>query len=243
MSDNLKQVEQNIDSAIDPNAGIGGIKALNHNTVLKEVLNKAGKFSGMPFIAKADTNAGVVSVGSFIWNGNAMNNTSPFIITLSKLTADLNDVGLLLAKLGGGDLIRFKDYEGRSVFLEFVFFTSDTDVNGNDIYEVTVKGLAENTNYTYNSSDDQLGVIEFFTFSATATPNKVDIDGVLYNFKKQGLIGTPTAPEKYDIAEGGIRSVTDSSGTYNVYTTLIYNTGTPSDINSWQIIYEKELLF
>lgn len=244
MSDNLKIVEQNIDTAINPNAGVGQILAANHNQVLKEVVRKAGKYTGFPFVSRGQSNAGVITSGFLIWNNNPMNNTSNFVITTAKLTADLNDVGVVLNQLSLADIIKFKDFEGRSVFLEYVSHSSSDDGNGNDTYDIVVKGFADNLNYTYQSAEEQVSVIDVITKgSIPVTSESITIDGVVYEFKKKGTNGTPAAPEKYDIAEGGVRTITDSNGTYEVWTILIYNTGAPTDINSWQVVYEKELLF
>jgi len=160
MADNLKITEQNIDAAIDPSAGIGGILASEHNTVLKEVLNKAGKYAGIFFTAKGD-NTGVAPIGTLLFNGNAFNTLTDFTIRLSKQSADLNDVGDILAIMSTGSIIHFKDKVGRSAFFEYQSHAPGND-GTNDIYDVTVRGVAGNANYTYQVVEAEVCALNFF---------------------------------------------------------------------------------
>ncbi|WP_440881399.1 hypothetical protein [Tenacibaculum sp. C7A-26P2] len=162
MADNLKITEQNIDTAIDPNAGFGGILAQDHNDVLKELLKKVGKYTGAPYLSQAESNNGVIPVGVLVWNNNAMNNTNSFEITVAKKTADLNDIGILLDTMIEGSIIHFKDYVGRSVYLEYLSHKSGKDTIDGDIYNITVKGKVDNTNYTYQTDEKEVCVIEFY---------------------------------------------------------------------------------
>ena len=50
MADNLEILKQNLDLAINPNAGPGQILAQSHNDYVTEFINKQGKYVGMPFI-------------------------------------------------------------------------------------------------------------------------------------------------------------------------------------------------
>lgn len=154
MSDNLKIVEQKVEAEIDPNGAAGSILAQNHQDILKLVLGKAGKYTGNYFVAhKTLTN---FIPGTLSWESNAMNNISPFVIKTSKLTADLNDYNEVLSRIGVDALISFKDYVGRHVFLIFQSYVAAQDVGGNDIYEITVKGLAQNINYVYQDAEFEI---------------------------------------------------------------------------------------
>lgn len=159
MADNLKLVEERIDVEIDPTGAPGSILAENHNGIEKEILRKTGKYTGSPFVAKKEST--LFPSGTLSWNGNAMNNISNFLITTSKLTSDLTDFGNLLSTMAIGDLIQFKDYSGRTVFLEFQSYVSSVDGSMNPIYEITVKGFADNLNYVYQVNESSVAVLSF----------------------------------------------------------------------------------
>lgn len=164
MSDNLKNIEDQVDIDIDPAGAPGSILALNHNEILKDILNSTGKYTGAPYTAKKDES--VVPTGIFSWNGNAMNVVTPFVITISKLTIDLNDIGKLLDVMPAKGIIKFKDYVGRSVYLEYISHVAGVDLSANDVYNITVKGFVENPNYIYQNAEQQIAVLEFFIGSA-----------------------------------------------------------------------------
>ena len=148
--DDLKTLIQQIDSAINPSALPGGILAANHNAVLQAILSTVGRYTGFAFVAK-DT--GQAPQGSLLWNGNAMNNTSPFTLTISQKTTDGNDLGALLGNATSGDIIRFKDFEGRSALLTFASYVSSDDGSGNNTYNITVQGVVDNPSFTYTTEE------------------------------------------------------------------------------------------
>ncbi len=230
MSDNLKIVEQNIDTAIDPNAGVGQILAAEHNQVLKEVVRKAGKYTGFPFVSRGQSNAGVITSGFFIWNNNAMNNTSNFVITAAKLTADLNDIGVVLNQLSPADIMRFKDFEGRSVFLEYVSHSSSDDGNGNDTYDITVKGFVENTNYTYQATEEQVSIIDFYT-KGSSSVDTVTIGGNVFLYQSMG--GSVSNIQAGDLAKDGLIAPNELA------TYLRYVSGDVTLLASWELVGES----
>lgn len=179
MADNLIQLEQDVETFIDPNGNVGSILAQNHQDILKGVLNKVGKYVGSPYLAtKNETN---LQAGLMSWRGNAMNNTNEFQIDFAKLTADLNDFGLVLSTLSEGDLIHFKDSKGRSVFLEFIGYASANN-GGVEVYEVDVKGKADNINYVYQDNERLVCVIEMFSaYSKNNTSLKNSYNRVILN--------------------------------------------------------------
>lgn len=184
MADNFNILEQTVDDKITNSGGPGSILASDHNEILKEFIQKSGKYTGSPYKARKEPTGGIVPVGTFFWNNNAMNNTSDFVITVSKTTADLNDLGLQLNRMSSGDLIHFKDYSGRSVYLIYKSHVAGTDASlppPLDTYEITVAGLAENVNYTYQSSDDEISVMEFLPGNSKVIPF-----GQLQIFKASG---------------------------------------------------------
>lgn len=191
MADNLKLTQQNIDAAINPSAPIGGIKAVYHNAVLKEVLNKVGRYTGLPFLAQdTEDPGGIIPTGTFVWGNNPMNQTTPFVVRVSKQTADTNDVGTLLNTVLNGSTIRFKDYVGRSVYLLYQSHIATVDGIGNDVYDITVIGVAENINYTYQPGEKEVCIIEFYN-NPLSLPSPPGIDGdVLLNIL--GGFGTVT---------------------------------------------------
>lgn len=157
--DNLKLLEQQVEQDINPNGAPGSILAQKHQDILKLVLATVGKWTGSPFLAKK--NITVFTPGLFSWNGNTLNNINDFTVTVSKKTADLNDVGLILETLVLGDLIQFKDYSGRAVFLVYQSHVAGADVSGNPVYTVTVKGLAENPNYIYQDAEQSAAILSY----------------------------------------------------------------------------------
>lgn len=157
MANNLKVLKERIETDIDPLGAPGSILAQNHQEILIDVLNNVGKNNGAQYLAhKTLTN---YTNGKMSWNSNAMNNTSDFIMTFAKLTSDLNDFGQILSRLKTNDLLRFKDFVGRSVDLIFQFYEADVDGSGNPVYNVTVKGVAQNVNYVYQDTEIENSVI------------------------------------------------------------------------------------
>ena len=163
--DNFDILKQNLDIAIDPNAGIGQILAQKHNDYVTEFMSKQGKYVGSPFTAKA-TYQGVANPGELFLNG-ALNDVNGLGIITSKLTNDLNDFGIVLQTLSSGDLIHFKDYVGRSCYFVFKSFFATNDNNNNEIYQIDVTPNANNINYTYQANESKICVLE--TLKAKST--------------------------------------------------------------------------
>ncbi|QHB40985.1 hypothetical protein HWC99_gp54 [Flavobacterium phage vB_FspS_tant8-1] len=202
--DNLKLIEQDIDVFIDPNGAPGSILAVNNQAIFKAILEKVGKYTGSPFIAKR--NLTLFSPGDFSWNGNAMNNETEFIISISKKTTDLNDVGLILDTLIKNDLIQFKDFNGRSIFLTYFSHTQMTDGNGAFYYDIAVTGFSNNINYTYQVNESQIAVISFH--KKINEFSDAPIDGNLYG-RKDGIwenivpgISFPSDGNIYGVKDG-----------------------------------------
>lgn len=159
MANNLKILESTIEAQIDPNGAPGSILALNHQDILKSVLNNVGKSTGFHF--KAEKDPATIPTGKLSFNGNAFNNLSEFLITVSELSLDLNDFGNILKLYVTGTTLHFKDYVGRSAFFEFVSFVAADDGMGNNTYEITVKGFADNSNYTYQDAESENATLSF----------------------------------------------------------------------------------
>ncbi len=155
--DNLKNLEALIEQHIDPNGTPGSILAENHQAILKEVLTKVGKWTGSAFVAQK--NATTFPSGTFSWNNNALNTTSDFVITTSKNTSDLNDFGRVLNTMVTGDLIRFKDFNGRSVFLNYKSHANGLDASGNPTWNITVNGFVDNPNYIYQTAETSIAIV------------------------------------------------------------------------------------
>jgi hypothetical protein len=217
MADNLKLIEERIDVDIDPTGAPGSILAENHNEIEKEILRKSGKYTGSPFTAKKQLS--VFPSGTLSWNSNAMNNVSEFTITTSKLTSDLTDFGKVLETMGSGDLIQFKDYSGRTVFLEFQSFTPGTDTSSNAVYNVAVKGFAENLNYTYQINETATAVLsmvkKLVDISTKVDKNNPIIAGVFtkITYDEKGLVTGGADAGIADITglQGGLDSKLNSA--------------------------------
>jgi len=226
MSDNLKIIETNIDDAIDPNAGIGGIKAIEHNAVLKDVLRKAGKYSGFFFTAKGVLD-GIAGLGSLLWNGNSPDDTNDFTIRVSKLTADGNDIGIVLSRLASGGIIHFKDVTGKSFFLEFQSYSSGTDPNTNDIYDVIVKGVATNSNYIYQVAEQEVCSISFYNKISSKKERVVAT-------ASQTVINLVDRPSSIDVYADSVYQIEGEDYAYDETTgdiTMTYNLDEDTIIN------------
>lgn len=229
MADNLKLTEEDIDKAIDVNAGIGGIKAENHNDALKQVLKKAGRYVGFPYLSQADTNAGQVPTGVLVWNNNAFNNQTAFNITVAKFTSDGNNIGKILSTLNQGSILHFKDFVGRSAFFEYQSHTETTDTNSNPIFNISVIGDVDNSNYTYQASEQEICIISFYiNSSGSGSSNKITIGG--NEFTYYAINGTISNIQNGDLALDGIISSTEL-GKY-----LRYDTGDPTLLASWEVL-------
>lgn len=176
--DNLKQIEQLVDQYIDPNGDPGSVLAENHNAILKDVLSKLGKYTGVPYLAHRNLND--FTTGRMSWNNNPLNLTEG-TITFAKLSADLNDLERILKSYISGDLIKFKDYNGRAVLLEFQSYSTGEDMLGNPLYNVVVKGFPENLNYLYQVNEKQIAVFDFIKTQVNI------IDVPIPNFSQQFL--------------------------------------------------------
>ena len=178
MSNNLKTLEATIEAQIDPNGIPGSILALNHQNILKDVLNNVGKAVGFHFTAEKDPSP--IPTGKLSFNGNAFNNIAEFLITVSELSLDLNDFGNILNLYAAGTTIHFKDYVGRSAMFEFVSFVAADDGMGNNTYEITVKGFADNTNYTYQDAESEPATLSMYQ-STIAKIKAINFGTATYN--------------------------------------------------------------
>jgi len=151
MADDLKTIDQQIDTAINPAALPGQILTLSHNGLLHAIISAVGKLAGYPFTAKA---SGQAPQGTLLWNDNAMDGLTSFVVTVSKLTADGNDFGTVLGSIVNGDIIKFKDFEGKSALLQYQSHVAATDGFANDTYDITVIGFAENPSFTYTTEEN-----------------------------------------------------------------------------------------
>jgi len=176
--DNFKITEDRINNEIDGNGLPGSVLAQNHNEILKEILSKVGKYTGFPFKAKKIET--IIPTGTFSWGGNSMDTTTNFDIKISKLTSDLNDIGKVLEILGAGTIIHFKDYIGRSAFFEFISFATGQDGSSNDFYTITLKGFADNPTYTFQDTEEQICVLDFYPKASSYTIDIVANELKLY---------------------------------------------------------------
>ena len=165
MSDNLKVLKEKIETDIDPNGAPGSILAENHQDILFEVLDKVGNKTGFAFTAEKQVTT--FTNGKMSWENNNMLNIGSFNIKVSKLTKDLNNFGDVLGLLSSPDILKFKDYVGRSAILEYVSHVAGTDGSGNDIYTITVKGKLENPNYIYQDTESLSCMFEIISQSGT----------------------------------------------------------------------------
>lgn len=154
--DNLKDLQDQIESQIDPNGAPGSILAENHKNRLIDVMSKSGKYVGSPYLANKELN--VFPIGTMSFESNPLNNINEHQLIFAKKNLDLNDFGLYLNTLILGDFIKFKDFVGRSVFYEYQSHVAGKDQVDGDVYIVSVKGLADNPGYTYQDTENPIAV-------------------------------------------------------------------------------------
>lgn len=160
MSDNLDNIQIDVEQFIDPNGAPNSILAQNHQNILKDILLKVGKYTGSPYIAtKEATN---LTAGRMSFRGNSFNASGVIQIDFAKLTADLTDFNFVLSNMAQGDLFKFKDYKGRVAFFEFQDYATATN-GGIEVYEVDVIASAGNLSYTYQDNEELVSVFDVFS--------------------------------------------------------------------------------
>lgn len=207
MANDLIQLEQEVIQYIDPNGAPGSILAENHQNLLKAVLGNVGRMTGLQFKARKEAPSGIVSPGYLIWNANNLNNTDPFILTVSEITLDNQKIVRVLTRLKKGDLIKFKDTKGRTVFLEFDKYSEDTDAGTNVVYNLVVKGFAENINYLYQETEVLDCMLEIFPANIetglNAVQNSIQQTKLDFFWSHKDDEGEPVGTRYFDSARIG----------------------------------------
>jgi len=218
--DNLTELSVNIDQAVDPNALPGGILAVEHNAVMKAIVNSLGKYVGFPFLAKRE---GQVLEGCLIWNGNNFNTQTIFLLTVNRLTQDGNDFGKILQSMSNGDLFHIKDFQGRSSLLQFIEFQPSVDAFSNEVYNINVQGFADNPDYIYTEVEESQCLIEIIKQPSLLT---------IFTINKPLVIKSPLN-NNADVIEIG-----DIVQTYigDKLIKGVYNGGSLGDINNYRIL-------
>lgn len=91
-------------------------------------------------------------------------------------------------------------------------------------------------NKTQTSSEDLLLIRE----SIKKENTQITIGGINYTYIKSGTTGTKEAPEQFDKAIGGVETTVDEDDNpIKIYRELLFNSGVPSDKNSWFPLIEK----
>ena len=166
MADNLKQTVSTIEIQIDPNGAAGSILAQNHQNILKDVLNKVGKYTGQSYTAQKNI-TGVYSNGQFSFNNNALDATGNLTFSFAQKTADNLDLISTLNTLTAGSIIMFKDFVGRASLYVYVSHTTNsTKVT----YDIVLTAVTGNPNYTYGDSEEEICIFSFKALSGT-NPN------------------------------------------------------------------------
>lgn len=236
--DNKQSIENLIGQQIDPNGTPGSILAENHRDRLIEVLKTAGKYTGNYYLAEKERTS--YPAGTFSWNNNSLDQQNDFDVIISKKSSDLVDLGIIFGLMSGDLALQIKDYIGRTSLYKIKDIQPDT-IGVDDVYKITLNSLAGNPSYIYQANEKLICGISFIFLSTS--DQIISVGGVDYFFKKKGTTGTVQQPEQYDIGEHGIREVTEDGQTFKVVQSIIYNTGTVGDINSWEILTENEISF
>lgn len=151
MNDNLDQLEQNIDTAINPQAPVGGILAQEHNDLLKAFLKAQGRFTGFSFDVGNRTE---FDVGKASITGTTTSLGDDIFIEIAKSTTDFIDFSSLYNSLREGDFIKVKDRNGRVLIGKLDNKQSLTDPLNQTYFRLECILVSTNTTYTYNANDN-----------------------------------------------------------------------------------------
>lgn len=157
MADNLEQLQQDVETFIDPNGAPQSIKAANHQNLLKQVLSNTGKYTGSSYVAQKEI-VGELSNGQFSFEGNELNPANSVTFAFAKLSADNLDFINVLQNLTKGSVISFKDYAGKKADFKLVSYTFNETRNA---YLVTVDSFDGNPAYTYQNDEIQICIFSF----------------------------------------------------------------------------------
>ncbi len=153
---NLKEIKEFAEQKIRNDRDDLPILAEEHLYCLSEILERTGRYTGLVFKSIGEKDGGL-NDGEFCWNNNSMTNTSEFVVSMSLTTEDANNISKVLEFLSAGSLLKFKDFIGRSAFLEY-----QSHVINSGYADITVKGFSDNYNYSYVSTDLETCIIEFY---------------------------------------------------------------------------------
>lgn len=156
MADNLSAIASRINQDIDPNGAPESITALNHNEILQQMLRASGKYTGLPFAIRTNFQ-GVVADGDFFFSGAFNTNNTAMV---SGKTVDGTAIEEVLGQFFIGGIIHLKDFIGRSVFFSVSSITEAVDDNGAQMFILELTPFVSNTNYAYQTSEVQIGIIE-----------------------------------------------------------------------------------
>lgn len=169
--DNLYQLKEEKDAVHDPNGGVQSITVEEVNAYEGHKIDKLGRYTGLPFIARrAFETEDVVSPGTVYWNGNALNKSENFVLIFGQVTQDGYSFKRIIEKTAANDMLKIKDFAGRTTTLNIVSYEELNDGEGNPYQAVTVVGFPENSDYVYSVDDAVPCMVEIITKSATVSP-------------------------------------------------------------------------
>lgn len=222
--DNLKAIVQYKNEVIDPDGGPQSILAVDHNNLEDQIIKQLGRYTGLTFISGVNVPVGVVPLGYLYWGGNALNNTASFVLTTSGKTIDGTPMGTMLSTLTAGSIIKFKDFVGRTAIFEFVSYATLADTEANPYYTITMKGFAENPNYTYAGADLEPAIIEFYA-ALPSTPPESAANKNIYR-KASAADETDGGFTVAELVGGDVYMLASSAGGITMKDSITFNTGT-----------------
>lgn len=160
--DNLSQISQKVNSDIDPNGAPESILAQNHNDILQMFLRASGKYMGLPYMFKSNYQ-NLIDPGELFIEGAL--NAIDLVIYVSPKTTDGTDFIEIINNNSLGDFIHLKDYVGRSSYFTITQIEDLLDLNADQVFKVSLKPFASNINYTYQSNEENIGVVELLNIS------------------------------------------------------------------------------
>lgn len=158
--DNLKEVKQNLDIAINPDAGEGQIFAQAHNDVFSEMLQKVGKYTGFPYIISGGPAPAAIANGD-MFVVNKLNEPENGVALLAgQTTQDGDDWGNVLKECEPFDIFHLKDNEGRSSYFHFESYSVEAEVGGGQHHAVKLVPLPGNPNYEYLTGQKVICIVD-----------------------------------------------------------------------------------
>lgn len=225
--DNLQVLKTATETVYNPAGAPYSILASEVQALHKEYLDKLGRYTGFPFLSKRDIIGNNVNNGYIFWQGIPLNQEADFELIMSGRTFDGNDMEKIFLTINSGDLVHYKDYNGRSALLKYSSYKKEVDVNNRLYFRVALTSYADNPDYTYLANEPDVPCfIEFIRGAGFSKLHR----GNMVIFRRPSNVTT-------DLQSG---DVVEGFWSDTLFIKATYNGGDQNDINNYTISEESE---